>query len=92
MDALLQAGVTADASDFPMDSLYCEWGYLIDVDTATFEVYTGFQKAPHDAGRFAHRPPTNEDYYPVALAASWPFTALPGPRQFMDQLGQDRLN
>ncbi len=29
---------------FAKDSLYCEWGYVIDLDKKTFEVYEGFNK------------------------------------------------
>lgn len=38
--------------DFAMDSLYCEWAYVIDFDSNTFEVFKGFNKAPA-SGRFA---------------------------------------
>jgi hypothetical protein len=86
LDTLLEAGIAGDGSEFPTDSLYCEWGYLIDLDGATFEVYRGFQRAAHDAGRFAHRPPAREHYYPVALVASWPLTNLPDRAQFLATL------
>jgi hypothetical protein len=76
LDALLEIGFGWDDPTFPLDSVFCEWGYVIDLDTARLEVYRGFQEAPHQAGRFADRPPTgNSD--PVALLASWPLTDLP---------------
>jgi hypothetical protein len=54
--AMLEAGVIEDASEFPLDSLFAEWGYLIDTDgDGMLEVYQGFQHAPHGAGRFARR-------------------------------------
>jgi hypothetical protein len=84
--ALLEAGVTLDRSDFPADSLFCEWGYLIDLDAMTFEVYRGSQKAPHTAGRFARRPPAEEGYHPVALVASWPLADLPDWEAFVAPL------
>jgi hypothetical protein len=93
--AILAAGYAIDSSDFPSDSLMCEWGYLIDVDTETFEVYEGFQKEPHNRGRFAHRPPVDVErhiglfsyaYYPVALRAAWSFNAIPTGEEFLGVL------
>lgn len=86
---MLQAGVIEDARDFPRDSLFAEWGYVVDFDAETFEVYKGFQRAPHDKGRFADREPyvpphrTEVEYWPCALIASWPLSALPDEKTFM---------
>jgi hypothetical protein len=74
---ILKAGVIEDAGTFPQDSLFAEWGYVLDLDTMTLDVYKGFQTSPHSAGRFAGRPGETEGYYPVALIATWPFHALP---------------
>jgi hypothetical protein len=83
--AILKAGVIEDAGDFPADSLFAEWGYVLDLDARTFETYEGFQKAPHDRGRFAGRKSTDPDpgYHPVALVASWPLSSLPSDDEFM---------
>lgn len=83
--AMLDAGVIEDAHEFPLDSLFAEWGYLVDFDARTFETYRGFQDEAHDKGRFANR--TGEHmsngYHPVALIASWPLDALPTKDEFM---------
>jgi hypothetical protein len=89
LDTLLLAGIVWDGSDFPADSIRCEWGYLIDLDAATFEVYRGFQRAPHQAGRFADRPRADERCYPVALVASWPLANLPDRAGFVALLDPD---
>lgn len=34
-----------DESSFMKDSLFCEWAYVINLDTNMFEVYEGFQKS-----------------------------------------------
>lgn len=52
---LLQVGMMSDGSSFALDSLFCEWAYVIDLDAERFEVYRGFQKAAHTQGRFADR-------------------------------------
>lgn len=80
--AMLRAGVIEDASTFPADSLFAEWGYVIDFDAQAFEVYQGFQKAPHAEGRFAAMAPENNGYFPVRLAASWPLKSLPTDAEF----------
>lgn len=88
--AMLAAGIIEDASGFPADSLFAEWGYVIDLDgDGLFEVYEGFQKSPHQRGRFASLTPDPpgypgaEQYYPVALKARWPLAALPTEDEFM---------
>lgn len=91
---MLQAGVIEDASGFPLDSLFCEWGYLVDMDAKTFEVYRGFQRSPHGKGRFASRgegraAPLGNEYHPVALAQSWPLDKLPTHDEFLAALNED---
>mgnify|MGYP001567924403 CR=1 FL=1 len=83
---ILRAGFIEDADDFPTNSLHAEWGYIVDLDASTFEVYKGFQKAPPTAGRFADRPGRENGYYPAALVGSWPLTELPGHDDFVNAL------
>lgn len=78
-----------DQSSFAEDSLFCEYAYVIDLDTNVFEVYVGFQKAPHDKGRFAdkhsvERTEINDTtYYPVRLILSYSLNELPTMEKFM---------
>lgn len=81
---ILDAGVIEDASSFPADSLFAEWGYVADFDTQVFEVYRGFQHEAHTDGRFASDTPDGNGYYPVRLVASWPFSALPDGGAFIE--------
>ena len=42
-----------DEHRFLLDSLFCEFAYIINLDTNKFEVYVGFNKNPNAAGRYA---------------------------------------
>jgi hypothetical protein len=87
--AILAAGVLEDAGDFPADSLFAEWGFVVDFDRDIFEAYEGFQEQPHRKGRFALAKPVNEGYYPVKLRASWPLSALPTEVAFLAALEEE---
>jgi hypothetical protein len=88
----LKAGVMLSDRGFAADSLFCEYGYIVDLDGQQFEVYEGFQHAPHSDGRFAQmgvRPTAvSGDYYPIRLVASYPFDALPDDLAALE--GDDR--
>lgn len=81
--AMLAAGAIEDGSGFPADSLFAEWGYVVDFGAQTFEVYGGFQQEAHSEGRFASPTPNNGGYYPVRLVASWPLGELPDDAAFV---------
>lgn len=59
--AILEAGYIEDNHTFPLDSLFCEYGYLVDLDREVFQVYEGFQNKLPKGGRWAGRPTTAED-------------------------------
>lgn len=76
-----------NALQFAADSLFCEWGYVIDLDKGTFEVYEGFNKNPLDAGeRFAFLQEENSEYYPIRQVASYPLQDLPSEATFLTML------
>lgn len=71
---------------FAADSLFCEWAWVIDFDTRTFEAYEGFnQDGPLEEGdRFFFLNPMAEDgYYPVKMAAAWELGDLPSDEDFL---------
>lgn len=42
-----------DSEDFIEDGLFCEWGYVIDLDKRTFEVFSGYAELPNvESDRF----------------------------------------
>ena len=59
--AMLDCGFIEDAHKFPLDSLFCEWAYIVDFDTNRFEVYVGFQTEVPKQGRWAGRPTPDEN-------------------------------
>jgi hypothetical protein len=73
-----------DASDFAKDSLFCEWGYILDLDKCNLEVYKGFQTKAHKKGRFAAPKPKgwkpryegDNFYYPIKLVLTIPFDKI----------------
>lgn len=74
--------------DFAKDSLFCEWAYVVNLDTEELECYKGFNKSPVPEGeRFAGPAlPDNQGYYPVALAKTYSIHDLPSLKAFCDDL------
>jgi hypothetical protein len=67
----LRAGFVEDNHTFPLDSLFCEYGYLVDLDKGTFEVYEGFQHEIPKTGRWAGRPTAEEDAENYKAHVAW---------------------
>jgi hypothetical protein len=81
----LDSGVLLDGLSFAHDSLFCEWGYLLNFDTGQIEVYRGFQtQAEFVKGRFANGE-TNRGYASITLLGTLPFT-FGDSAQFWSQL------
>ena len=85
LDQMLAAGFYFDCTNFFKDSLFCEWGYVVDLDERVLEVYKGYQAEPHNLGRFAS-PESYNGYYPVALVASFRFNKLPTTLANLEEL------
>lgn len=73
--------------NFAVDSLFCEWAYVIDLDNLVLEVYKGFNKQPiDDSNRFFNLMESCEDdvkYYPVALERKIHFHELVSVSNFL---------
>jgi hypothetical protein len=64
--------------DFPKDSLFCEWCYVIDFDKGTFEVLKGFNREKlNEDERFYEEPNPESVYYPVKLLKEFNLSNLP---------------
>lgn len=66
--------VLIDSTGFLQNSLFCEWAYLLNLDTGRLEIYKGFQREPHDAAPpgFCGRD-ADDGYYPVCKVGEVPF-------------------
>lgn len=85
----LEAGVMIDSHGFLMDSLFCEWAYIVNLDTGMLEVYTGFTtERVEDGGRYNFPNPNDpeSEYIGVALIAEHPLTDLPS--DFANQINR----
>lgn len=51
---------------FIYDSLFCEYAYIINLDTMKLEFYDGFQKKSQIGNRFGEKP-NKDSYYPCRL-------------------------
>lgn len=70
-----------DNNTFIKDSLFCEWGYIINLDEGFLEVYKGFQSSPHE-NRYTDSNSIREsvddtNYYPCKLFANYPLFDIP---------------
>ena len=59
-----------DNHDFIKTSLFCEWGYIVNLDTGKLEVWLGYQKSPTEGNRYGTT--HDEDgYYPCKMIAEF---------------------
>lgn len=71
-----------DAGDFIKDSLFCEWAYIVNLDTDMLEVWKGFQHEPDKSNRYgqdnyyANDKYSKQAYYPCALIAEYPLETV----------------
>jgi hypothetical protein len=78
-------------TEFPKDSLFCEWCYVVDFDKNTFEVYKGFNTEPlKEEERFFIDPSLVKErdtkYYPVKFLASFDLFNLPTRTEFFEEV------
>lgn len=83
LDEIIRLGVMLEGgTSFLNDSLFCEWAYIVNLDTMKLEVYKGFQTEPHEQGRYGaankegRKAGGGSTYYPVALIAEFDLNSL----------------
>lgn len=76
--------------DFANDSLFCEWAYVVNLDSNLFEVYEGFNKEPLSENERFYNPtliPKNE-FYPVKHVVSFDLNSLPTDSEFLSNFSE----
>ena len=51
-----------DSQDFIKDSLFCEYGYIVNLDSESLEFWLGFQREPDKTNRYGTE--LDDGYYP----------------------------
>ena len=76
LDALYNSPVAymIDNSDFIKDSLFCEYAYIINLDTKDLEFWVGFQKEPDAFNRYGTG--KDEGYYPCKMVSYYPLETI----------------
>ena len=65
-----------DNHDFILDSLFCEYVYIINLDTNMLECWKGFQTIPNKGNRYGQE--CNENYYPCDMVALYELNDITG--------------
>lgn len=77
-----------NANDFIKESLFCEWGYIINLDTNELEIYKGFQKEPN-YNRYHIDTPSKSGYYNCKLIKSISLDDIYNSNNFKTLLKED---
>lgn len=76
----LELGFGTMATDFVRDSLFCEFAYIINLDTMELEFYKGFNEDRNADGRYAwgdDEEYAEHGYAGIALVGEAPLSAIP---------------
>jgi len=59
-----------EANTFIKDSLFCEYGYIVNLDDEVLEFWVGYQEKPQEGNRYGTE--KDGDYYPCRLVKTYP--------------------
>lgn len=65
-----------NANGFIENSLFCEHGYIINLDTNELEYWVGFQQSPQAGNRYGETKADSEEYYPCKLKNTFSLSKL----------------
>lgn len=73
----------ATANEFIDDSLFCEWGYIANLDSHELQIYRGLQKtAPEPNTRYGNDM-DRIGYYPCKMVHAYKLDDLPMTQEFL---------
>ena len=78
--------------EFAANSLFCEWAWLVDLDSGKFEAYRGFNKRPlTEKDRFFYlgNNVDNYGYYGIIKVAEWNLNNLPSEDDFLEKFKEE---
>ena len=71
---------------FAADSAFCEWGYVIDLDKNTFEVFRGLNYDPLTESDRFYSLDNSSGVHPIKLLKSYDLNSLPSEEDFVKEL------
>lgn len=85
-----EVNLMIDSKEFLKDSLFCEWGYIVNLDKEVFEVYKGFQTKPQKNRYYTKEAKDSQgEYYNCALVKEYSLNNLPNENDFINDLRED---
>lgn len=76
-----------DDVDFIKDSLFCEYAYIINLDTNELEFWVGFQKEPDPSNRYGTE--SDSGYYPCKMVGCYPLDIIHTEKYSVDDYLED---
>jgi len=77
-----------DSHEFIKSSLYCEYAYIINLDTEKLEFYIGFQTEPDETNRYG-KTQMDTEYYPCKCIAEYPLSEITDVGKAVEQMLAD---
>jgi hypothetical protein len=78
-----------DSNNFIRDSLFCEYAYIINLDTNCLEFWVGFQKEPCENNRYGSRLEDGyDDYYPCKMVSYYPLDTDRTTQEIIDDMNK----
>ena len=78
-----------DSRNFIKDSLFCEYAYIINLDTECLEFWVGFQEEPDANNRYGAKTYDNMDkYYPCKMVAYYPLETKMTVQEIIDDMNK----